>query len=93
MPANLTLVFFVAGMIAMGYSAAALFFLRFWRRTHDRLFAIFALAFVILALQQLGLAIMGKPTEQHTYLYMVRLVAFLLIIAAIIDKNRKRTKS
>jgi peptidoglycan/LPS O-acetylase OafA/YrhL len=91
-PANLNLVFFVAGVIGMGYFVAALFFLRFWRRTRDKLFAIFALAFVILALQQVGIAFLGKPAEKHTLLYIPRLVAFLLIIYAIIDKNRKRAK-
>jgi quinol-cytochrome oxidoreductase complex cytochrome b subunit len=91
-PANLDLVFFVTGIIAMGYFVAALFFLRFWKGTRDKLFAIFAMAFVILALQQLGIAILGKPTEKHTLLYIPRLLAFLLIIYAIIDKNRKRTK-
>lgn len=91
--ANPIMVFFVGGMIAMGYCAAALFFLRFWRRTRDRLFAIFAAAFVLLALQQLGLAISGRPTEGSAFLYLPRLIAFLLILYAIVDKNRKKTRS
>ena len=39
----------VSGAMVMAYLAAGLFFLRFWRQTHDRLFAMFAAAFWILA--------------------------------------------
>ena len=36
---------FLLGMIVMACDAAGLFFLRFWKKTHDRLFAMFAVAF------------------------------------------------
>ncbi|WP_373044467.1 DUF5985 family protein [Vulgatibacter sp.] len=78
------------GAIIMASFAAGLFFLRFWRESHDRLFAAFALAFWILCLNWLLLAFVGPEYEARTYLYVLRLAAFLLIIAAIVDKNRKR---
>jgi len=78
----------VSGAIAMGYAVAGLFFLRFWRETHDRLFLIFSGAFGVLGVQRLALVLSRELVEDHTGLYLVRLLAFLLILWAIIDKNR-----
>jgi uncharacterized membrane protein YeiB len=78
----------VSGAILMGYAVAGLFFLRFWRDTRDRLFLIFAIAFWILGLQRLALALTRDMMETQTELYLIRLFAFLLILGAIVDKNR-----
>ncbi|HEX2637908.1 MAG TPA: DUF5985 family protein [Gemmatimonadales bacterium] len=78
----------VSGAILMGYGVCALFFLRFWRQTRDRLFLVFALAFGLLGLQRLALVLTEPVEESRTGLYVVRLVAFLLILGAIVDKNR-----
>jgi len=77
------------GAIALGYFVVALFFLRFWRETGDRLFAMFSVAFMLLGLTRLGLALSQEPTEGQTYFYWVRLAAFVLILIAIVDKNRR----
>jgi hypothetical protein len=82
----------VSGAIVMGYAVAALFFLRFWRETGDRLFLIFAGAFGVLGLQRLALALSRDMHDEHTGLYLVRLFAFLLILGAIVDKNRSPTQ-
>jgi hypothetical protein len=76
---------------ASGTSAlvAGLCFLRFWRDTHDRLFVFFAVAFWLLALCWLLLAILSPTEETRPYIYAIRLAAFGLIIAAIVDKNRE----
>lgn len=79
---------FVLGATAMASVVAGVFFLRFWRDTRDRLFAIFAVAFWLLGLTRLGLSLVGQVDETHTWLYIVRLLAFALILAAIVDKNR-----
>lgn len=76
------------GAIAMAFWVAGLFFLRFWWDTRDRLFAIFGLAFWLLGATRVALAFARHTDEEHSYLYWVRLVAFLLILAAIADKNR-----
>lgn len=81
---------FLSGFTAMGYLMAALFFLRFWKGTRDRLFAIFALAFGILALQRFGLTVTGEASERGNPFYLLRLLAFVLILIAIVDKNRSR---
>lgn len=80
---------FFMGAIAMASVVAALFFLRFWRDTGDRLFLIFAAAFLLLAVTRLGLAMSQVQQEGHTHWYWVRLVAFVLILLAIVDKNRR----
>ena len=78
---------FISGVLVAGYAIAGLFFLRFWRQTRDRLFLWFAAAFWLLAAQRGALAALGL---EATWLYWVRLLAFLLILAAVIDKNRPR---
>jgi hypothetical protein len=78
----------VSGAITMGYAVAGLFFLRFWRETRDRLFLIFTGAFWLLGLQRLALAFSRDMVEEPTGLYLIRLFAFLLILGAIVDKNR-----
>jgi Family of unknown function (DUF5985) len=78
----------ISGAIVMGYAVTGLFFLRFWRETRDRLFLIFAGAFWLLGLQRLALALSRDLVEDDTGLYLVRLFAFLLILGAIVDKNR-----
>ena len=88
MPALLPVSGVVAGAIVMGYAVCALFFLRFWRQTRDRLFLIFALAFLLFALQRLALALTPMVEESRTGLYLVRLLGFVLILGAIVDKNR-----
>ena len=83
---------FVSGAITMGYVVAGLFFLNFRRRSRDRLFTLFALAFFILAGQRLALALTTQNSESTVFLYVIRLAAFLLILIAIIDKNRASQK-
>jgi amino acid transporter len=78
----------ISGALVMGYFVAGLYFLRFWRDTRDRLFGIFAAAFWLLAAQRAALALTVDPTGEQVVLYSVRLLAFVLILAAIIDKNR-----
>ncbi|MGE3809478.1 MAG: DUF5985 family protein [Gemmataceae bacterium] len=76
----------------MGYWVAGLIFLRTWFRTGDRLFVAFAAAFWTLAV--IRLALVATDVGEHTpYLYGFRLVAYLLILAAIIDKNRPGRQS
>jgi hypothetical protein len=84
----MTLHDFLSGAITLGFAFAGLFFLRFWKRTRDQLFLAFALAFWLLGLQQALLAFSSIPVEERSWLYLVRLVAFSLILLAIGYKNR-----
>lgn len=83
-------VIFLQGVSAAGAWAAGLFFLRFWQESRDRLFAFFAAAFWLLALSWTLLALISPTEESRPYVYGLRLVAFLLIIAATVEKNRPR---
>jgi hypothetical protein len=85
---NAAMSLFLWGACAMASGSVAVYFLRFWVQGRDRLFLFFALAFAALALHWLGLGIVRPPEETRHYLYLLRLVAFLLIIAGIVDKNR-----
>jgi hypothetical protein len=75
------------GMCAALSSVAGLFFWKFYREAHDRLFAMFAVSFWLLAAHWLALGVVNPATETRFYFYAPRLLAFLLIVAAIIDKN------
>jgi len=85
-----TLETFLLGAAAMGSLAAALFFLRFWRRTGDRFFLYFSAAFGIEGVSRLPLALEQAPNETEPLYYLPRLVAFSLIALAVILKNRPR---
>jgi NADH:ubiquinone oxidoreductase subunit 2 (subunit N) len=78
---------FLLGAIVMACTAIGVFFIRFWRKSHDRLFAILAVAFLLLAINWLALAL-SHQDELSTIFYAIRFLAFLMIIVGIIDKNR-----
>jgi hypothetical protein len=80
---------FLSGAIMIGCFVAAAFFLRFWRRTSDAFFLMFGVAWLLLGLERLGLAALNQPEEPRVGLYFIRLIAFALIIVAIVYKNRK----
>ena len=80
---------FIMGAIAMASVIVAAFFLKFWRDTRDRLFAMFAASFLLLGLTRFGLAMSNDSSEGNTSWYWLRLAAFLIILFAIADKNRR----
>ena len=84
----MTLFDFLSGAITLGFLVAALFFLRFWRRTHDRLFLAFAFAFALLGVGQAVQALADIPEEERSYVFLIRLAAFTQIIVAVARKNR-----
>jgi|SoiMethySBSTD1v2_1073268.scaffolds.fasta_scaffold413107_3 hypothetical protein len=75
-------------MTAMACYGVAVCFARFWRQTTDRLFGLFALAFALLGTNTLLLAAINPAHESRHLVYLLRLAAFLVIIVAVIDKNR-----
>lgn len=78
----------LSGIVAAGALVAALSFLKFWRHSADRLFAFFAAAFGLMAVNHLALGLTQPEDEVRVLIYCLRLAAFVLIIAAILDKNR-----
>lgn len=80
----------ISGAAIMGYAVAALFFLKFWRRTRDSLFLAFAAAFLLMATTPLLTTVMKIPREEQSPFYLLRLLAFLILIAAVIAKSAAR---
>lgn len=79
---------FFSGAILAGAWAIALFFLRFFNQTRDKLFLFFAVAFFLLGLEKVFIFFQPQ-SEPHSYVYLVRLLAFVLLVFGIIDKNRR----
>ena len=88
---RLAIVPFLQAVSATAAAAAGLFFFRFWRDSGDRLFAFFGAAFWVLAVPWALLALANPSDETRPYVYAIRLVAFLLMIVGMVDKNRARS--
>ena len=87
---------FMSGGIMVGFLASAYFFFRFWLKTRDSLFAVFATSFIILAVERVFLLATvnladttGGFHELRGYVYWFRFTAFMLLIVAFIMKNRR----
>jgi hypothetical protein len=82
---------FLLGIIVTASLTAGGYFLKFWRRTGDQLFLAFAAAFIIEGLNRIGFLFVELPNEGSPIIYTVRFLAFMLILIAIVRKNRGRT--
>jgi hypothetical protein len=82
----------LVGAIATVSMIAGLFFLRFWKSTRDRFFLYFALSFFIEGVNRFLSGFMGWLREEAPACYLVRLVAYGLILLAILDKNQPGRK-
>ena len=73
----------------MGSVVIALFFLRFWRNSGDRFFLYFALSFLVQAghLIYAALLLTHDVHEENPLHYLVRLLAYGLILWAVLEKN------
>ena len=78
---------FLSGAVTFAHLLAAVFFVRFWRKTRDRLFLAFAVAFVLFALNQWLAHMLSIFNEPASFIYALRVVGFVVILGAIIDKN------
>jgi hypothetical protein len=84
------MILFLHGAIMTGCAACGLFFVRFWKTSRDRLFLWFAFAFWVMAFERVMLALVHPRDEFKPYVFLIRLVAFAMIVVAIVDKNRAR---
>jgi hypothetical protein len=83
---------FLRGALSMGCFVIGLFFLEYRKRTRDRLFVFFALAFWLLSAHWVALTVAAPPFETRHHLFVVRLVAFLSLVVGIVDKNRRSAR-
>jgi hypothetical protein len=87
---------FLSGGIMVGFLACSYFFFRFWLKTRDSLFAVFATSFMILAIERIFLLATvnvadpsGGVHELRGFVYWFRFTAFMLLIVAFVMKNRR----
>lgn len=83
------MVVFLNGVITMGCAIAGVIFLRVWRDTRERLLLFFAVAFGIFAMSYAALGLVPLADERRPYVFLLRLIGFVVILAAIIQKNRR----
>lgn len=81
----------LSGGIAVACAMIGVCFFRNWRRSGMRLFLLFAIAFYLLTIERIVLVAVNPDNESAPYVYLIRLAAFVVIIAAIVDQNRKRS--
>lgn len=83
---------FLYGAVVMGFAVASLLFLSYWRRTRQSLFLTFAASFFLLAVNYLSLAVTQIPVEERSPLFLIRLLAFALLIVGIVQSNRGHSR-
>lgn len=83
---------FLYGVLTAGNLVAAAFFLRFYIRTKQRLLLLFALAFLLFAMNQAILGLDVAELEEQAHAYLLRLAGFGLIIAGIVSTNFGRQR-
>jgi hypothetical protein len=81
---------FLYGAAAMGFAVVGLYFLKFWTQSRDWLFLCFAVAFVLLAADRVVLALLPLASEFRELVFLMRLLAFCLILFGIYGKNRRQ---
>ncbi len=78
----------LSGAIAMASFVIAMFFLQYWTRTRDRFFLLFSLSFFIQCLNRVLMVGLPGASETSALFYSIRVFSYLLILFAVLDKNR-----
>lgn len=81
---------FLSGAVCMAYVVVGMYFLKFWKKTHDAFFLWFSAAFFLFACVRITLSAVSYESEVRWFLYLGRALAVLLIVGAIVHKNRRR---
>ncbi|MGZ5279862.1 MAG: DUF5985 family protein [Pseudobdellovibrionaceae bacterium] len=90
---------FLSGIYMTSFAASGLFFLKFYKASGDRFFRLFSFACWFLAFERIALLFVADPfasvpspvSKSESWVYLFRLVAFVIIVIAIIDRNRRNT--
>jgi hypothetical protein len=85
------LVVTMRGAVIMGCFLAAVFFARYWHLSRDRFYGFFTAALLLLMTNWIALVHFDTTGQEEArqLIYILRMVAFLLIAAGIVDKNRR----
>lgn len=94
---TVNIILVLSGITTATFAASGIFFLKFYRTSRDPFYLLFCLSCWLLSIERLAILIFIGPAqtngESSPWVYLIRLVAFLLIAIAIINKNRNRRKS
>jgi peptidoglycan/LPS O-acetylase OafA/YrhL len=80
---------YVSGVITCGYLLIAWLFFTLWRRKGEPLMRAFALAFALLALNQVLAAANVTPSEPTSLIYALRILGFVLLFGALLERSPK----
>lgn len=89
-PMQLNTAVFLSGIIFATFAASGLFFFKFFKKTRETFFLVFAIACWFLAVERVAFLYCGRDAEAHSWVFLLRLTAFLLLIVAIVRANRAR---
>jgi hypothetical protein len=78
---------FMEGAITIAAFAVAVFFLRYWKATSDRLFAVFAIAFTLFGASSIALFLTAHDPDGEVWVFALRAATFAALIVAVLDKN------
>jgi hypothetical protein len=84
--------YLLTGAIGMASLIAALFFLRFWKTTRDRFFLYFAVSFLIQGVNRFFLVQGVQASDDTPIGYLFRLISYMLIVIAVVEKNRRASR-
>ena len=90
---NAKLELLLLGAIGMAWLVASAFFARFYSRTKDRFFLLFSISFGIEGINRFALGLVDQPNEGESWVYIVRLFSYVVILIAIADKNRTQRRA
>lgn len=79
---------YLYGALSLGSAAITVFFLRYHRLARDELFLWFAAAFAAFGAHWTVLVFAGS-SEHALAVYLIRLIAFLMLVIGILRKNRR----
>lgn len=80
---------FLLGVVVTASAVIGAYFLKFWRQTRDGLFLAFGVSFLIEAINRSSILFLEHPREGNAVIYAIRLLSYVLILAAIVNKNRR----
>lgn len=80
---------FLNGAFSALAFVVSLFFARFYAKTRDRLFIMFSIAFFLLGFERVAISSLDINNERVSLVTLIRLFSLVMILAAIIDKNRR----
>ena len=81
------MILMLVGAIVTLSFLVSLYFVKFWFRTRDRFFLFFALSFFAMGCNRILYGISQTSEENDFLVFSIRLLSYIFIAIAIVDKN------